>query len=238
MGLFDFFKRQTTESTRGLPQVYSRDEVMKEHRHECREDEGRAQSPALLGRRRVISGHDERTREVIDESAMNTRRRATAESRLHVAEDMLDDLALRGKENADDRISRRALARLRNGLDRRFPVRASKARSSERPTAGVNKAQSRVLLERFELCKDAASTHPYVRWVTVTDPCTEPACRALNGRTWEVLSSALHEAVYVHIRSNIKDCRCRLSPLSQPRLARETLALVTESRSGPTLMRN
>lgn len=78
---------------------------------------------------RPLPDPDVRTRKVISESldiAMQTKRRATAESRLQVAEDALDDLARRGKEIADDRINRHTLSRLREGLDRRFPAKANK----------------------------------------------------------------------------------------------------------------
>ncbi len=91
-----------------------------------------AKFPELRARRRgktVLIDPDVRTREVISESldiAMRTKRRATAESRLQVAEDVLDDLAERGVETLDDRVDRHTLNRLREGLDRRFPVKPRK----------------------------------------------------------------------------------------------------------------
>ncbi len=71
---------------------------------------------------------DDRSRQVIKESiqiATDTKRRATAESRLKVAEDALNGLLM---ETAEDRRSRQAIKSLRDDLSSRF-LPSSKMRS-------------------------------------------------------------------------------------------------------------
>lgn len=82
----------------------------------------------------------------------------------------------------------------------------------------------RFFMQRFETMKEAAITHPYAKWVAVIDPSSDPACCALHGRVWQVKGSALSDAIAAHLDSNIKSCRCRLSPLQQSGQAEDELA--------------
>ena len=64
---------------------------------------------------------DDRIRQIVKQSlqiASDTKRKATAESRLKVAEDALNDLLM---ETVEDRRSREAIKSLRDTLDSRFP---------------------------------------------------------------------------------------------------------------------
>jgi SPP1 gp7 family putative phage head morphogenesis protein len=74
----------------------------------------------------------------------------------------------------------------------------------------------RLFLHRLEGLKAAALTHPWVQWVTVIDPGTAPACRALNGKRWKVDSSALAAVVREHLDAEHPNCRCRLTPKRKP----------------------
>lgn len=126
MAWFDFFKAQkdVVASPQVEPEVHRRSDVVKEF--------GRRPPPPLEVMPHVASSggiHERRKRDIINESleiAMKTKRRDTAESRLQVAEDLLNELVSLRMENADDRINRHTLGRLREGLDRRFPIKSKK----------------------------------------------------------------------------------------------------------------
>lgn len=126
MAWFDFFKAQkgATASHQVEPEVHRRSDVVKEF--------GRRPPPPLETVPHVAASggiHERRKRDIINESleiAMKTKRRDTAESRLQVAEDLLNELASLRMENADDRINRHTLGRLREGLDRRFSAKLKK----------------------------------------------------------------------------------------------------------------
>lgn len=126
MAWFDFFKAQkdAMASPQVEPEVHRRSDVVKEF--------GRRPPPPLEVMPHVASSggiHERRKRDIINESlgiAMQTKRRDTAESRLQVAEDLLNELVSLRMENADDRINRHTLERLREGLDRRFPIKSKK----------------------------------------------------------------------------------------------------------------
>lgn len=114
---------QAATETRPLV-LHRRSDVVKEF--------GRRPPPPLEVMPHVASSggiHERRKRDIINESleiAMKTKRRDTAESRLQVAEDLLNELVSLRMENADDRINRHTLGRLREGLDRRFPIKSKK----------------------------------------------------------------------------------------------------------------
>ena len=126
MAWFDFFKAQkdVVASPKVEPEVHRRSDVVKEF--------GRRPPPPLEVMPHVAPRggiHERRKRDIINESlgiAMKTKRRDTAESRLQVAEDLLNELVSLRMENADDRINRHTLGRLREGLDRRFPIKSKK----------------------------------------------------------------------------------------------------------------
>lgn len=80
--------------------------------------------------RRVSRSPDDRIRQIVKQSlqiASDTKRKATAESRLKVAEDALNGLLM---ETAEDRRNRQAIKSLRDTLDSRFP-RAGKRRTGK-----------------------------------------------------------------------------------------------------------
>jgi hypothetical protein len=114
---------QSAAETRPLV-LHRRSEVVKEH--------GRRPPPRLNAVPYVLSSEDihvRRKRDIIEESleiAMKTKRRDTAESRLQLVEELLDELVDVGHESADDRINRHTLGRLREGLDRRFSAKSRK----------------------------------------------------------------------------------------------------------------
>lgn len=124
MGWFDFFKRPTEPLSLPLVrEVHRRADVVKEHAHRTT-----ARSDVVVPF--PSAGiHTQRNRDIINESldiAMKTKRRDTAESRLQVTEDLLDALANADLENAEDRVNRHTMMRLREGLDRRFPSKRKK----------------------------------------------------------------------------------------------------------------
>ncbi len=88
----------------------------------------------------------------------------------------------------------------------------------------MNAQHKRLFMQRFEVMKDAAFTHPYAKWMAVIDPSTDPACCELHGKVWQVKGSALSGTVAEHLTSNIKNCRCKLAPLRQSGQAEDELA--------------
>ncbi len=83
----------------------------------------------------------------------------------------------------------------------------------------------RNFMARWKQMKESADSHPYAKWVTVTDMRTADACKALSGRVWNVKGVALAAVIREHIAGKHTNCRCRLSPMSESALQREGLAL-------------
>lgn len=123
LGFFRKLSDQAAAETRPLV-IHRRSDVIKEY--------GMRPPPPLVSTHPVARGgsvHEQRRRDIINESlgiAMKTKRRDTAESRLQVVEDLLDELAEAGLESAEDRVNRHTMIRLREGLDRRFPPKRKK----------------------------------------------------------------------------------------------------------------
>lgn len=123
LGFFRKLSGQAAAEKRPLV-MHRRSDVIKEY--------GMRPPPPLVPPHPVARGgsvHEQRRRDIINESlgiAMKTKRRDTAESRLQVAEDLLDELASARLESAEDRVNRYTLIRLREGLDRRFPPKRKK----------------------------------------------------------------------------------------------------------------
>lgn len=118
MGWFDFLKKAKVRAQALLsetPKVHRREDVVREHAK-------RPPTTALRPSQRPTV-HEQRQRDIIHESleiAARTKRRNTAESRLGVAEQLLDELAEQGLETMEDRINRQTLCALRRDLEQRF----------------------------------------------------------------------------------------------------------------------
>lgn len=118
MGWFDFFTKPAERVSSPLVrEVHRRADVVKEHANR------RPARPDAVAPFPSTGVHAQRKRDIINESldiAMKTKRRDTAESRLQVTENLLNQLAMTQMDSADDRVNRHTLMRLREGLDRRF----------------------------------------------------------------------------------------------------------------------
>lgn len=91
-------------------------------------DIGRRNQPKSgAGKLRVSP--DERTAKLIDESfeiAKRTKKRDTAESRLKLAEELINELVKEKSGWIDEKTCRSRLNRIRSSLDSRFPKKAAK----------------------------------------------------------------------------------------------------------------
>ena len=86
---------------------------------------GNHQPKRGVGKPRVSP--DERTAKLIDESldiAKRTKKRATAESRLELAEELINELVKGKSVWIDEKTCRSRLNRIRSSLDSRFPKKA------------------------------------------------------------------------------------------------------------------
>ena len=73
-----------------------------------------------------------------------------------------------------------------------------------------------LFLSRWEGMKAAKLTHPWAQWVAVIDPSTDPACRALNGKSWKVDDRELASTIKQQLDCWYSTCRCRLKAPTKP----------------------
>lgn len=85
----------------------------------------------------------------------------------------------------------------------------------------MNATDKRAFMQRWKAMKGALDTHPYAAWVAMIDASTGPACAALHGKAWRVDGPLLRQVAETHLGSRIKECRCRLRPMSMRALLAE-----------------
>ena len=100
----------------------------------------------------------------------------------------------------------------------------------------MDKQHRRLFLERYESIKETSCSHPYAKWMAVIDPSADPACCALDGKVWKVNGNALYGTVFEHIYADLKNCRCRLTPLRHSGNAEDELACRAKQLAKPPLV--
>lgn len=173
------------------PHVHKRVEVMAEVYHQSRTNKRLSAAPKF-----------DRTREIIVESlelAMSAKRRATAESRLDVAESMLNELRQLGDITSWDVEARQAVRGIREKIEGKFRKRTN---------------VPKLFNDRLNQLKVGWEIHPYAQWVTIMDSATPAGCAALHGKAWRINGEAFESVVAEHYLVKKRACKCRIRPLS------------------------
>ena len=78
----------------------------------------------------------------------------------------------------------------------------------------MSAAQKKAFMQRLTAIESAPQSYPYAGWVTIEDAKTPAECRALAGTAWRGVGSTLRARAEQHFVLGLKDCRCRLVPLT------------------------
>lgn len=77
----------------------------------------------------------------------------------------------------------------------------------------MNAKLKAAFVKRWNTCKSASVTHPYVMWVSGVSASDD--CKVLNGMKWAITSAEFEQIATTHINRKDALCGCRISPLTK-----------------------